>query len=89
MSPNIVITKIHRAWEPADVTQCSDRSSRSQEVVGSSPGFTKGFKVALVIYSLSNERIQSGLFGPMSVKCDLVVYVCAVSASPCISVGST
>ena len=83
------ITKIHRVCEPAEVTDCSERSPRSREVVGSSPGCTKVIKVKLVVSSFSNERIKSGLFGPMSVKCDLVVYLCVVSASWCISVGST
>ena len=82
----VVITNIHRAWEPAGVTDCSERSPRSREVVDSSPGCTK---VVLVVSSLSNERIKSGLFGTMSVKCDLVVYLCVVSASWCISVDST
>lgn len=86
LSQTVVITKIHRAWEPAEVTECSPHS---QEVVGSSPSCTKGTKVVLVVSSVSNERIKRGLFGPMSVTCDLVVYLCVVSVSRCISVGST
>ena len=80
LSQTIVITKIHRAWEPAEVTECSERSSRSRMVVGSSPGCTKSIKVVLVVSSFRSERIKSGLFGPMSVKYDLVVYLCVVSA---------